>query len=162
MMRSARRTLAVTAAAGFLGSGLLSWQLLSPERGLEGSFRQSLARHDGSQPVKTSANMPLPSDTFGAGLWLSGLDVAASGDDAAPMEIGSHIAISARDGDTRHLQIIDIRPTSNPLHDANEAVPASLLMVTLRPVGQGSGREIRILIEAPGATKPPASSARAL
>lgn len=161
-MRSARKTLAVTAAAGFLGSGLLSWQLLSPERGLEGSFRQALVQQGGAQPVRTSASVPLPSDTFGAGLWLSGAEATAPADDARPMEIGSLVAISARDGDTRHLQVVDIRPVSSRLHESSRDVPTSLLMVTLRPVGQASGGEIRILIEPTGTTKVPAFSARAL
>lgn len=162
MMRSARKTLAVTAAAGFVGSGLLSWQLMSPERGLEGSFKQALVQQNGALPVRTSASAPLASDTFGAGLWLSGAEATAPADEARPMEIGSLIAISARDGDTRHLQVVDIRPISNRIHDTNQDVPVSLLMVTLRPVGQTSGGEVRIFIEASGSTKPVASSARAL
>lgn len=159
--RPARRTLALTAVAGFLGSGLLSWQLVSPERGLEGSFRQALAQGN-EQVSRTATGAPLPSTTFGAGLWLSGLGPRPSGDEAQAVEIGSHITILARDGEARHLEVVEVRPVAGQLQSVDASLSAAMVLVTLRPVGQASGGEIRILVEAGSTTRPGASPARAL
>ena len=159
--RPARRTLALTAAAGFLGSGLLSWQLASPERGLEGSFRQALEQ--GSTLVlKTATAAPLPSPTFGAGLWFSGLASRVPGEDAQPMEVGSHVTILAREGEARRLEVVDVRPVSGHVQDLDSSLPPAMALVTLRPVGQTSGGEVRILVETGSPSRPGANAARTL
>jgi hypothetical protein len=158
--RSARRILAFTAAAGFIGSGLLAWQLVNAERGLEGSFRQALAQ-GGPQLAKTVADASLPSTTFGAGLWLSELGSPAASDEAQSMTVGSHITILARDGEARHLEVVDVRPASSrTLHP--DASPTAMVLVTLRPVGQAVGGDVRILVEAGSAPRLGASPARTL
>lgn len=157
--RLARWALALTAAAGFLGSGLLSWQLARPEQGLEGSFRQAVEQGR-SAPAKAVATA-LPSPTFGAGLWFSGLTSHPGVEDAQPMEIGNHVTILARDGEPRRLEVVDIRPITGHLQDLAASLPPSMALVTLRPVGQNSGGEVRILIET-GSPARPATAARTL
>jgi hypothetical protein len=146
------RALAYTSALGFFGVGLMSWQLLSPESGLEMGFRRAL-----DDTVQQAANAAPPtefsSQTFGAGLWLSAHKPRSAATDSSQMGIGSEIAVSGRDGQMRRLQVVDVR-SAEASKGLSTPTGTPMLLVTLRPVGQSSGGEIRVLVEAGDSARP--------
>ena len=76
------------------------------------------------------------------------------------LAVGDRITISGRDGRDRVLQVIDLKPVSEPITKiADTAAPPRLRMVTCRLVGAAEGDEqapLHFIIESAPIETPPA------
>jgi hypothetical protein len=132
---------AVLAIAG-LGS-LMAWLFMGPEAALRRGFEAALAdqRSTTTGDVTVAESAPLDREH----LWLSRSDDQPLGM-TGPVDVGTRIDISGRDGRVQRLEVLDVRKIE--IASASPGPPAQLVMVSCRVVGSPNKGVIRFLMDA--------------
>lgn len=131
---------AVVALAG-LGS-LMAWLFMRPEAALRRGFEAALTEQRpalGDVTVAESASLDREH------LWLSRSDDQPLGL-TGPVDVGTRIDISGRDGRVQRLEVVDVRKIE--VESASAGHPAQLVMVSCRVVGSPGKGMIRFLMDA--------------